>query len=746
MARSVQAKIDVIIGGLREVAALEGRLESIQSTINAINKAPVDLNAGGRGKARDLTGKLSKNVNDLVRNFDNFGKSFSSVNKQATLFGDLMSQTALKSTGEFKRQDVAVKNLATAYTTATREAARFERQQINLIRTSKGLQTSTQREIEVLRRRAKISRLQERRRRGQNLQQDLALGVGFPLLFGGGPGAVLGGAAGAIAGGGKGGFGLQILGSAVGQQLDAFARVAAETGVALTSTSGALELMRDKSLFSSDAAKERAAVLEELGQVEELAAHLTQEMALAIGNNGVNSLQGLGDATKETTRLWNLLTTQLVKLISGPLQGFLNIVNQVLGGITGAASREAFFGDLGTQEAAARARFKELTGESLGTGRSGAQKRAEAEAQGRVFLSQEDALAQIRKEFQSQVTAKIPVTAQDKRDITPGGTKAGRRSRLPDLNAEIVLQERLLTLNNQIAQAKRDENPVREAALQMEVALERQAAKRAIIDAKRIPEAEKILEKQLLELKTDQEILNIQNRLKDIRAAEAQRVEDVVTGLQSEGELLRAKLAGNEEEVALKQKIAEATKDMGVEDAARVEELIRGNALLKEQIKIADQMKQVYTQIGTSIKDGVVGSIQAAVDGTKSLAEVANNTLKNIANQLLNIGVNFALFGVPFGTGSGGGLLGGFFANGGKPPVGKPSVVGEKGPELFVPSTSGTIVPNGQFGGANVVVNVDASGSSVESDAQEQKALGAAIGAAVQAELIKQKRPGGLLF
>ena len=45
----------------------------------------------------------------------------------------------------------------------------------------------------------------------------------------------------------------------------------------------------------------------------------------------------------------------------------------------------------------------------------------------------------------------------------------------------------------------------------------------------------------------------------------------------------------------------------------------------------------------------------------------------------------------------------------------------------------------------NVVVNVDASGSSAQGDQPNAKALGQAIGAAVQAELIKQKRPGGLL-
>jgi hypothetical protein len=40
------------------------------------------------------------------------------------------------------------------------------------------------------------------------------------------------------------------------------------------------------------------------------------------------------------------------------------------------------------------------------------------------------------------------------------------------------------------------------------------------------------------------------------------------------------------------------------------------------------------------------------------------------------------------------GILGGFFAAGGRPPTGLPSVVGERGPELFIPDTPGTIIPN----------------------------------------------------
>jgi hypothetical protein len=51
----------------------------------------------------------------------------------------------------------------------------------------------------------------------------------------------------------------------------------------------------------------------------------------------------------------------------------------------------------------------------------------------------------------------------------------------------------------------------------------------------------------------------------------------------------------------------------------------------------------------------------------------------------------------------------------------------------------------GAGGDTNVIVNVDASGSKVEGDDQQGKQLGRIIAAAVQQELIKQKRPGGLL-
>ena len=87
------------------------------------------------------------------------------------------------------------------------------------------------------------------------------------------------------------------------------------------------------------------------------------------------------------------------------------------------------------------------------------------------------------------------------------------------------------------------------------------------------------------------------------------------------------------------------------------------------------------------------------------------------------------------------------FANGGAIGTG---LMGEAGPEAIMPLQRG---PNGKLGvmaagggTTSVVVNVDATGgSSVQGDDDKANQLGKVISAAVQSELIKQKRPGGLL-
>ena len=186
----------------------------------------------------------------------------------------------------------------------------------------------------------------------------------------------------------------------------------------------------------------------------------------------------------------------------------------------------------------------------------------------------------------------------------------------------------------------------------------------------------------------------------------------------------------------------------------------------------ADQLKEKFMEIGQGIEDGIVSGLTDAVMGTKTLAEAATSVLNNLKRKLVEVAIQRAVSGIgnffgnalsgifgggkksssfsgfpnAFNTSFDTGLLG--FANGGRPPVGKASLVGEKGPEIFVPRSAGTIIPNDKIGGGvtNVVtVNVDASGSAVSGNNADATVLGQVIGQAVQAQLIKEKRAGGLL-
>ena len=81
--------------------------------------------------------------------------------------------------------------------------------------------------------------------------------------------------------------------------------------------------------------------------------------------------------------------------------------------------------------------------------------------------------------------------------------------------------------------------------------------------------------------------------------------------------------------------------------------------------------------------------------------------------------------------------------------AGNLGVMGEAGAEAILPlkrSRSGNLGVESSGGGStNIVVNVDASGSSVEGDSGQANEFGNVLAAAIQAELINQKRAGGLL-
>jgi len=584
-------------------------------------------------------------------------------------------------------------------------------------------------------------------RRG-NRGQDILTGAGFPLLFGGGPvQALAGGIGGAV-----GGLGGSIAASAISAQVEQVVKASAELGQALNPLTLDLERVAEASGFAGTETQQFLQKIEKYAEATEAARLATALLETKVGKGGVKALKDFGESAVTLGNNLSVIFTQVLAAIAkaaGPLldslakfAGEQADVGSFLARGPGTSQEKlaqeilktnftSTQGELTTPSSKA---LQEFSKRSVGLGGQGFKTAAEAKtfATGVASSSQRRVEQPVLQEIETLAGTLGP---EEK-------TKKGRESRLPQLQAEVALQERLAVLSRQVVKAKEEENPVREAALNMEIALEKQATAIEKINLKKIPAAEKAEEIKKVELATDKQIFGIQDKLDASKAAQAKKAAETLKGLQGEQDLLQARLDGRLEEEQLEQrvnKILEANKDLTRE---QVEQSLQGTAALKEQVKALEKLESMYKAIGQSISSGIVDALSAAVEGTKSLADIASQTLRQVANILLQFGVNTALGGIPG--------FGDFFkAKGGPVSGGSTYMVGEKGPELFVPNTSGTIVPNNKLGGGggatNVVVNVDAKGSSASGDSGAGKQLGGLIGAAVQAELIKQQRPGGLL-
>ena len=236
--------------------------------------------------------------------------------------------------------------------------------------------------------------------------------------------------------------------------------------------------------------------------------------------------------------------------------------------------------------------------------------------------------------------------------------------------------------------------------------------------------------------------------------------------------LKKSKLETEEEKKKfdLEQRKIELVKKYGEEKAAVIlqqeednRKLQEGVDKIKEKQEETKKLKETMAAVGEEIEGSIKNNLRDAITGAKTFGEAMTNVLNRIRDKIIDAQIDKLIgnFGENFGAASSGGkrkglggfiggLIGGLFADGGRPPVGKASIVGERGPELFVPKVGGTIIPNNNLGGGDNITNivnvsVDASGSSVAGNNADAQQLGAVIGAAVQAQLIKEKRSGGLL-
>jgi hypothetical protein len=143
----------------------------------------------------------------------------------------------------------------------------------------------------------------------------------------------------------------------------------------------------------------------------------------------------------------------------------------------------------------------------------------------------------------------------------------------------------------------------------------------------------------------------------------------------------------------------------------------------------ADEMEKSFEAIGTAVSNSFKGMLTGAMSFKSAMKGIIGAVIDElfrlfVVQQLVGI-VSGALGGLKPGGASGGAFgsstgnfLPGIPANayGGSVMGNRPTLVGERGPELFIPGGNGTIIPNsnmrGGGGGSPISISVDARGSN----------------------------------
>jgi len=244
-------------------------------------------------------------------------------------------------------------------------------------------------------------------------------------------------------------------------------------------------------------------------------------------------------------------------------------------------------------------------------------------------------------------------------------------------------------------------------------------------------------------------VIQLEKEQNDLLKLQKLEYDEIKSSVQKKNKFLSEAITFGEREAGIQEKLREFDEQAkkakgGILDITSKQHQ-EERKIYEDALRLQEELQRIstlYQGIADTVKSGLVDAIEGAINGTKTLGDVARSVFTQIQRSLISYGVDSLLGSLP-------GRLGKAFrerkADGGPVKKGNTFLVGERGPELFTPGVSGMITPNHALGGStNIVVNVDASGSSVEGDSDGQQ-FGEALATAIQLEIIKQKRSGGLL-
>jgi tape measure domain-containing protein len=262
-----------------------------------------------------------------------------------------------------------------------------------------------------------------------------------------------------------------------------------------------------------------------------------------------------------------------------------------------------------------------------------------------------------------------------------GGGGKPRESQAPQLNQELAATQKLLDLNRQLLDAQLEGNTGLIQQLEATKILAEYENDLAAIELEKIPAVEKELKGKIALAKAMGQQAELANTIKTGEKERLGELNQLLTGFDREIALSKEKGDYAKQIKQIEFDILDL-REQGIlktpEEVAGYRERATAAAGVNKQLTAGQQMLSDSYDI---VSGELTNSISGLIDGTKEWGDV----LSDIAGQLGKMFLNQAFSGI-------GGLLG--FAEGGRPPTDQVSIIGEKGPELFIPDSAGTILSN----------------------------------------------------
>lgn len=232
------------------------------------------------------------------------------------------------------------------------------------------------------------------------------------------------------------------------------------------------------------------------------------------------------------------------------------------------------------------------------------------------------------------------------------------------------------------------------------------------------------------------------------------RLDDILKGIETPAQKYYRQLQELEQiqHLLFPDEVLDRIMAINEEFANSQPQIVRNKTALEEYAESAKKVGQSLDQVAVRAMMNLEDSLVGVMTGTMSVKEAFSNMAMSIIQDLIRIHIQKSITG-PIAeaiSSSGfmqsiGNIFGGARALGGTVQANKAYLVGEKGPELFVPGKTGGIAPNGAGSGATVVINnySNASATATETtDGRGNRRIDVTIGEIVSGEV---RRSGSAL-